>query len=240
MKTTTQPNLNSVKTTLFIVITLLTMFNVINAAAQNRYRYSRKQKSDLYLGFGASFGVRTQKVTSQNFEEINGMAVVQEGGNGIATIGNRFVRARFETGFYYSSASTKHTTDLVQLASSINIYPVQLISKGEYRLAPYFIAGISRNVQKFHGFYHMDEPSSTPINYSVTIEPFVGKAVSTQAIFGAGLEYNLMDQNSFVHVFAQARYGKELSAKSSSLLDKTSISNQMMLSIGIIFGRHYY
>lgn len=213
------------------------MFNATDASAQRRGAERTSYRSDIYLGFGGSFGVRSQKVAGSNFSEISSMPIVQEGGSGTIVFGKRAVRMKAEAGFYFSSANVLHTTDLVELATSANFYPLEIISGGANLVEPYFTAGISRSKQKFHGFYHMDE--SQAMNYSVTVEPHVGNLINTQATVGAGTEFHLRDDHSFVHIFAEAKYAKVLNTKSTILMTETGLSDQIMVNIGIVFGRHF-
>jgi hypothetical protein len=236
MKTNSQPKLVSFNRLMTLAIVMITLLNVSDSFAQ-RKSYNRTNRRDIYLGFGGSFGVRSQKVQASNYSEINNTPIVQEGGSGTIVTGNSIARLKLEAGFYFSSANMLHTNDLVELAALVNIYPLQLISQGNKTIEPYLIAGVTKSKQKFYGFYHMDE--SQVVNYSVTIEPFVGNLVSTQATFGTGLEWHLRDDHSFVHIFAEAKYSKSLSAKSTELLNNTTLDGQLMVNLGIVVGRHY-
>jgi hypothetical protein len=237
METSSQPKLYPSNSTLVFIIVLIIMGSTHIISAQDESIQSNK--SNIYLGFGASFGVRSNKVISENFEAINNMAVLQEGGSGIIITGTRFARVKFETGFYYSNSSVVHTTDLVELSSSLNLYPLQFFSKGKRCVEPYLTTGVSKNKHKFHGFYHLEEAGTTAINYSVTLEPYIGKAVTSITTLGAGLEIHFRDDHSFVHMFLEAKYGKFNGSKNTTLLDKTTFTDQLLVSMGITFGRHY-
>jgi hypothetical protein len=237
MKTNSQPQLSFIKGLMTLMIVLCTILSTTDVLAQRKGFNRSNNRSNIYLGFGGSFGIRSQKVTNSNFEEINNMPIVQEGGSGSVVFGKRAVRMKAEAGFYFSSANMMHTTDLVELATSANIYPLEIINSSDNLIEPYLTAGISRSKQKFYGYYHMDETQA--VNYSVTIEPFVGNQINTQATFGTGVEFHLRDDHSFVHIFAEAKYSKSIGAKTTELMATTGLSDQFMINLGIVFGRHF-
>lgn len=229
-------NTNRIMWTIFKGLLIIAIALV--AALQSCSAQSRKRNTPTtYLGFGASLGVRTKTLQS-DFKAIDGMKVMQEGGTAIITGGNRLIRARLETGFYYSGSSVPHTVDLIELGASTNIYPLQFITNNSSRIEPYLTAGFTRGLQKFHGYYHMDETSKQRVNYSASREPYIGKTATSLATVGTGLEYQISDDYSFIHIFAEARYSKPVSAKNSQVMEQTSFASQMAVNVGVVFGMH--
>jgi hypothetical protein len=195
--------------------------------------------SNRYFGFSGSFGMRSQTVSS-NYNGVNGMPLTQYGGSAGVIYGTSAARLKSEIGVYYSASDVPHTTNMVELASSINIYPLQLFAKKDRAIEPYLIAGVSRNTNKFYGFYHMADTSPN-INHSVSMEPYIGKITALQTTVGAGIEIHLGlgDDYSFVHLFVEAKYSRLVSTGNSSLLAETSLSNQLLGSVGILVGKRY-
>lgn len=203
------------------------------------YTNSEEYKTNaIYLGFGGSFGIRAQKITSR-YPEINSKCLLQEGGSGMGVFGNRILRTKVEAGFYYSSPTFSHTIDLIEISSSINVYPLQIVSKTERRFEPYVSLGIGRSYNAFYGFYHLKDMTA-PVNHSVTTEPYIGKSITTQATLGAGLEFHLENNTNFIHVFAEGKYSGNLSTKNTTFLSGTSMFKQVVLNIGFIVGKKRY
>jgi hypothetical protein len=100
---------------------------------------------------------------------------------------------------------------------------------------PYLTGGVDYDKHKFYGFYANREPGQT--NYSQAEAPYVGKITQVNATFGAGIEARLKDDYNFIHLFAEARYGHNLSSKSGgTLFSATTIANQTQVTVGITFG----
>lgn len=223
---------NSIRGIVVLAIVFAAILQSYSVCAQ-----SRMKNAAMYVGFGASFGVRSQ-VLQSNYAAIDRMNVVQEGGTAILVGGNRIFRAKLETGFYYSSSAVPHTVDLFELGASVNVYPFQFVTKEIKRVEPYFIAGFSQAAQKFHGYYHLEDGAQQKINYSVSSEPYIGKSVTSLATIGTGLEYRLRDDYNFVHIFAEARYSKAVAARNSLPLEQTSFAKQVAVNVGVAFGLH--
>ncbi len=188
-----------------------------------------------YMGFEASFGVRSFEIKS-SIPQLNSMPVVQEGGSLGVLFGNDFLRAKVRVaGFYYSSASVPRTVDLFESEGFVNFYPLNYIRSGENALDVYLIAGISMDNIKFYGHYLTAEGEK--VNYSTSSEPYLGKISQLNATGGLGLEYKLPTQAGFIHLFGEAKYGSPFqSGTDSESFKNTSIRNFTSISVGVSFG----
>jgi len=188
-----------------------------------------------YMGFEATFGVRSFQLNS-SISEINQMPVVEEGGSLGLIFGNDLLKAKIRAaGFYYSASSVPRTVDLFETEALVNFYPLEYFRKGENALDIYLIAGVSMDNIKFYGHYLAGDGEK--INYSTTNEPYVGKLAQINATGGIGFEYQLPVQYDFVHLFAEAKYGAPLkSGTDSEPFKNTSVKNFTSISVGVSFG----
>jgi hypothetical protein len=190
--------------------------------------------SEYQLGFEGAFGMKNFDISS-NISQINNLNVTEEGGSLGVVLGAKALRVKLRQGYYYSSSKVTQTVDEVRSAFVTNFYPLQLI--GNFKIQPYFMGGIERNIFKMYGTYGSE--NSGPINYSLSEAPFLGKISSIVASVGAGVEYRVESPGHFVSLFAEGRIGKPVSAVSSNtFFQQTSISNQVIVNIGVAFGYH--
>jgi len=164
------------------------------------------------------------------------MGVVEEGGSLGLIFGNDYLRGKVRAaGFYYSSAKTARTVDLFESEGLINFYPLQYFRKGKAALDIYLVGGVTMDNIKFYGHYLVDDKAV--VNYSVTSEPYLVKLTQISATGGIGLEYHLPMEFDFVHLFAEAKYGKPFQASTNNESFKnTTISYLSSLSVGVSFG----
>ena len=188
-----------------------------------------------YKGFVASFGTHFSDISS-DIAGIDAAKLQQAGGEVGLIVGNRIAKAKVGLiGYYTSTGSTAGTTDLYTSNVSANFYPLALILNRTPMIEPYLTGGVDYDKHKFFGFYAHQEPGQT--NYSQAEAPYLGKITQFNATFGAGIEVRLKDDYDFIHLFAEAKYGHNLSSKSNSaLFSGTAISNQSQVTVGITFG----
>ncbi len=195
----------------------------------------QRTNSPVYRGFFASFGTRTASVSS-DIAEMDQAKLVETGGQVGVTFGNRMIRSKIGLIGYYSSTGTSAgTTDLYASNASANIYPLSMLSDREFLVEPYLTGGVAYDRFKFFGYYVNREPGVT--NYSQSEAPYLGKIKQVNALAGAGIEVKLQDRYSFIHLFSEVRFGKNLSAKATDIaFERTTLKDQMHVSVGISFG----
>lgn len=216
------------------ILALVIVFNALLVQAQENFK---KIKRD-YFGFTASFATKSSSLSS-NYAAIDKMDVLQQGGALGVLWGSRGFQTKLSGGYYPSTDHVAHTTDLVQLEINTNLYPIYMIQKKSSIIEPYFTFGISKSYYKLYGFY-TNEQSNLNNNYSVSIEPYLGNLNLYNAVIGAGLEINLLDDYEFCKLFVDARYSSPVSKKSSYDFTQTSASSQVSISVGISFGTNRF
>jgi hypothetical protein len=194
---------------------------------------SSKYKS--YLGFAGSFGRRSFKSES-NYLQINRSVVSVDGGQVGLTFGSRVVRGDIGLIGYYSSVTDiAGTIDLYTNHATVKLYPAGLLTKKNYRLEPYINVGIAYDRYKFYGHYAQNGERMG--NYSGQ-EPFLGVIKQTSSTVGIGLEFKILDQYDFVHLFTDLKWSRPLTNVSSSEFDHTRLSGNTIFNIGLAFGYH--
>ena len=225
---TTRIHDNALKGILLAILFFILLVQAFVAGAQS-YRAPRT-----YKGFVASFGIHSSSLSS-DIAKIHATELQQAGGQVGFIYGNRIAKATVGLiGYYSSTGSTKGTTDLYTSDASVNFYPVSWILGRTPFLEPYLTGGVDYHRQKFYGYYINREPGQT--NYSQAEAPYLGKVRQVNATFGAGIEVRLKDDYDFIHLFAEARYGRKLSGKSDEAFAATTISDQTQVTVGITFG----
>ena len=194
---------------------------------------SPAQEHKRYLGFEVNFGTKSTELSSE-YEAINGMNVVVEGGTLGLVIGNQIVKSRLQvSGFYYSSAKVKHTVNVFASGLIFNFYPLSLISKSERALNPYLCSGLAYNILRFDGYYTTQD---SKINYSRSSAPYIGKIAIPAASAGVGLEWRLPRMYDFIHLFAEARYSCIFGRNADQVFENTRIDNPTSINAGVSFG----
>jgi hypothetical protein len=194
---------------------------------------SHAQEHKRLLGFEVNFGTKSTELTSE-YDAIDGMNVVVEGGTVGLVIGNQIVKSRLQvSGFYYSSAKVKHTVNVFASGLIFNFYPLNLINKSERALNPYLSSGITYNILKFNGYYTTED---SKINYSRSSAPYIGKIAIPATSAGAGLEWRLPRMYDFIHLFAEARYSWIFGRKADQVFRNTKIDNPTSINVGVSFG----
>lgn len=193
------------------------------------------QKYGVYKGFEGSFGFRKYTISS-TINELNQLAVNQEGGRIGLVAGNRIIQISIELlGYYYSTGNMKGTIDLYESGAAFNFYPLALLLDKEIRVAPYLIGGCTYERVKFSGHYLTKD--STPINYSTSEDPFLGSVNQLSTYVGAGVEFKIIHQYDFVHLFSEVKYGVNISSNTKyNEFKSTSLGSQTLINIGVRFG----
>lgn len=213
-----------------VIIIVAILISYLNSQAQSFKSFARNYQ----LGLEGSFGIKTFDLSS-NIAKIDGLQVIEEGGQIGVGIGANAIRVKIRQGYFYSSSAVAHTVDEIRSAFIANIYPVKIFSNKNMRLQPYFMGGIERNILRMYGTYGSEMTNS--MNYSITEAPYLGKISSVVTSAGAGVEYSVKGPGHFISVFAEGRYGIPLSiASPDKLFFQTSISNQMVVNVGVAFG----
>jgi hypothetical protein len=208
------------------LIILLSTLNITISQAQ-----ADDEKKD-HLGFSVSFGTKTNRIVS-NHSAINNMKLAEEGGSVGLLWGNDLLEAKVNVGFYYSSARVPHTVDLVNLESTLQFYPLFALTGKTHKVQPYLSTGLAVNNYKLYGYYAGTEGE---VNYSISIEPYLGNITTYFGSLGAGLEVNLIDQNDFVKLFTEINYYSPLQKTSSVLFNDSQVTRQLGINVGVSFG----
>ncbi len=186
-----------------------------------------------YRGLEVSFGRRSFQSES-NFSQINRDIVSVDGGQAGIIFGNKIFRGELGLIGYYSSISNvAGTIDLYTNHATVRFYPMSLGAKSSQRLEPYVNAGFSYDRFKFYGHYALKDESNK--NYSGP-EPFLGSIKQVNTSVGIGLEFKIIDQYDFVHLFTEMRWYKAMNNSSSSSFDNTQLSANTVINIGLSFG----
>ena len=211
---------------------LIVLLNIIGIYSCSTHAQSLRTLT--YKGFDVSFGARSFEVNS-NIKEINNMQAMHQGGSLGLTFGNELLRARLAVaGVYYSDDHTPRTQQLFETSITSNFYPRKLIrANSGARLQPYLATGFALTNARFYGTYLENQALSHGY------EPLLGKISLLNVKCGLGLEYQVINDIDFVHVFVEALYGAPmLYGYSNKALSNTTIKKFTSLSFGISFGMH--
>lgn len=228
---TTRVHDNLIKAIFLVILFTILLLQSLITTAQPVQRNPQK----IYRGFLATFGTRSQTVSS-NIAKIDQNSFLQAGGELGLLVGNNIVRSKVGLlGYYASSGNTAGSTDLYESNLSVNFYPLSWISKKTLIVEPYLTGGLDYDQYKFYGFYLNQEPGTT--NYSQAEAPYLGKVKQVNATVGLGIEVKLKDRFDFVHLFSEFKYGHSLSTKTNdNAFSATTLNNQTQIVLGISFG----
>ncbi|MEO7991294.1 MAG: hypothetical protein ABI663_17215 [Chryseolinea sp.] len=213
-----------------ILVIMLSAFLFIKKSEAQTI-YSENQRD--HLGLVASFGTRYNTISS-NYASIDKMRLQEEGGSAGVVWGRRAFETKLMIGFYYSGSKVPHTTDLIEIETSANFYPLSLFTKKNRVIDPYFVGGVSKNYYRMYGYYAKHEPG--PSNHSVGIEPYLGSMDVYMLSIGSGVAFNLGSKFQFIRLFTGARYSKPFASIKSTTFNDTHFSNQITFNVGVSFG----
>lgn len=221
---------NTLKGIVFVVFFIAVLLRCAVADAQSEARKHR-----LFKGFVASFGTRTMEFSS-SIKTINETSLMQAGGKVGLIVGNEIVKAKIGLlGYYSSTGNTAGTTDLYESGAALNFYPLAALLKRSLTVEPYVRGGLDYDQYKFYGYYVNREPGQT--NYSQAEAPYLGKIKQVNATVGIGIEVRLISGLDFIHLFSEARCGRNLFSKSTNVaFDNTELDNQTQVILGVSFG----
>lgn len=188
-----------------------------------------------YKGIEVSFGTRSFNIES-NVPELNGLSVLEEGGQLGLIAGTDAVRVRVGlAGFFYSSNKVGRTIDLFESDLSLNFYPTEVDGSNSI-IQPYLTGGLVYDRTKFYGRFLKEDQG--PVNYSAGKEPYFGRMQQVRAAVGAGVEISVHSGDfHFVHIYAEYKYaGISVHDSSDEVLTQTKQLSPMMISLGVRFG----
>lgn len=212
------------------IITMLLLIAIAPAFAQEEPQAPR-----FYKNLEASFGIRSTAVSS-NYEQLNGEALLTEGGSiGLAFGSDAFI-TRLRGGFYYSAASVGTTIDVFETMLGGNAYPLAFTKHNKIRLQPYLSADLRYNQYKFAGDYLSSDPG--PKNYSKANDVYIGKLHQMSACLGAGVEYRFINDLDFLALYFEGKFARPFNNRASiEDFKETSTSSPVVFNLGFRFGK---
>ena len=213
-----------------LLMTLIILFNFLAIYSCSTQAQSFKEHT--YIGLEASFGSRSFEVTSA-IAKINHMKAIHGGGSLGFVFGNEALRSRVTVaGVYYSDGNTPYTQQLFEANALTNFYPLELTpTLNKARLQPYITTGLGMTNTRFYGSYLENQVVKSGY------EQFLGKVSLINAKGGLGVEYQLINNIDFVHVFAEVQYGCPLIYNASNkTFSNTRFSNFTSVNLGVSFG----
>jgi len=222
---------NQLKGIAYLLLFIVLFFIQLNSVKAQVRSASKKS----YLGFSTSFGTRSFSLSS-DIEKINRSQVNQAGGQVGLVYGNSVVRSRVGLLAYFSSGKeVAGSIDLLVNNASVNFYPLALIQTKLSKIQPYVNGGLSYDRLKFYGYYFDNDGG--PVNYSTSQAPYLGAIKQINATVGAGLEFRIVENHTFLHFFSEVRYGLHVSDVSrDSEFVNTTTGNPVRLNLGVMFG----
>ncbi|MFO7257504.1 MAG: hypothetical protein DIU61_007415 [Bacteroidota bacterium] len=180
-----------------------------------------------YSGAAVSFQTRAFTLSS-NIEALDGLHVIQEGGQAGLFFGNSKVRTHIGlVGLLYSSMQVPRTINVFEAEAGVNYY---LLPGRTFE--PYLTGGVVMDNLRFRGHYL----NSEQVNMSEP-EPYLGSITAVDATFGGGVEVGLLNTFQFVHLFTEIKYGvKVFGSASNAAFENTTVSDQLMVGLGLRFG----
>ncbi len=219
---------NTYKGIILLILFLVLSLKSCAVKAQGNERFT-------YRGITTSFGIRSYKLSS-DIPQLNQMRVVSEGGSAGILFGNDFIQTRIHLlGFYYSAGSVPRTVNTFEAEGLVNYYPLVNFGLSNSRVQPYLVTGIAQDFMRFYGTY-LNHPENTPKNNSIVNEPLAGSMRVTRATVGAGVQWNIPCEVSFVRLFAEARYGIPMLYRPDQAFSHTTIKEFMTVNVGVSFG----
>ncbi|HEX7014709.1 MAG TPA: hypothetical protein VF191_04305 [Cyclobacteriaceae bacterium] len=180
-----------------------------------------------YTGAGVSFQTRFFSLSS-DIKALDGLQVMQEGGQAGLYFGNRAVRTRIGLlGLLYSSMQVPRTINVFEVEAGVNYYFLQ-----GRTVEPYLTGGLVMDNLRFRGHYLNGEK----VNMSEP-EPYLGSITMVDATFGGGIEVSLLESWQFVHLFTEVKYGMKIfEAANNTAFENTTVGDQLMVGLGLRFG----
>ncbi|MGK7389203.1 MAG: hypothetical protein ACNS60_02595 [Candidatus Cyclobacteriaceae bacterium M2_1C_046] len=237
MKTSTLSNAGTLKYAM-VLITFLLLSLFQNANAQEK-EWEESTKFT-YTGLEASFGLKAYKIVS-SIPEIQNDFLLQEGGSIGMVFGNDYSRFIIKPlGFYSATGSYARTINLFTVEAENNTYLLQAITKKSRRFDIYSSLGMNFQSFKFFGHY-IDKDQRPSYNNKAGKEPFLGKIENFAISYGMGVEYRLLHNEDFVHLFLTGKSSLPIqSSTNSDIFKETHFERHFELQFGVRFGLQKY
>jgi hypothetical protein len=191
------------------------------------------QQNTRYFGYEIAAASPSYRIKS-NVPEIAHMYVPFYGMRVGGILSNPQIKLKASAGLHYGSADLPRTFDLLSGNISAQVYPLRLKTVKYHTFEPYVVGGVSQYQTNFYGSYLSEDK---PRNNSVSREKLIGRTYSTQLIGGIGVEYQLENDNNFIHFFSELSFGTAIhQGASTSSLSCTFMQSSWALLFGINFG----
>jgi hypothetical protein len=244
MKTLAKNKINLA--TLFTSFTLTSLLISVQTFAQR----------DLYFGFESTMSNRKYSVHS-DLNNLKGKTILQQGRTYAIIFGSSAVMGKFSLGNFSSSGKDNNPMTSSSTELSFNIGLLQLFSKQDRVIEPYFVSSVETTKVKSAGTFVPDvatppantctctctsggESSLTIVNAPAstkTPEPYSGNFGTTRINLGVGLNVHLSKGNFFLNLFAEAKHGIAAgNTASTQALLYTYALKQLVYSTGMAIG----
>lgn len=218
--------MNMIKGIVFIILFVVLICKSIISDAQIK-------AAPFYKGLQASYSTISFQPRS-SIATIDAKTAMLSGGQ----IGIHFGGAIFRTtigllGYYSSVNNFPGTVDLYKNFARVSFFPLEIFRPTAI-VQPYLSTGAAYDRYKFSGYYLNNDAGQ--VNYSRKA-PHLATIRQLDLYGGAGITVKILDNYDFVHLFAEALYGKAIgSAPAQAEFANTSINNNVQITAGLIFG----
>jgi hypothetical protein len=174
-------------------------------------------------------------VLHSNIAQLDGLRTSCTGFNVGGVMTNGFSKIKLTAGMSTSNGNVPYPVDLIRGGASWNVYLLRIGGQRRvHALEPYLTVGASLTRMKYYGTYL--DPNATN-NYSTDNLPYLGKSDYITVGIGAGIEYQLENENlKFIHLFAQTSHGLiNKSLSTDKPFAQTTSSGKLSYSVGVNF-----
>ncbi|HTH58488.1 MAG TPA: hypothetical protein VL728_20720 [Cyclobacteriaceae bacterium] len=215
--------------------TLALLFLLIAFGFKAKAQFRKYQKHSKSYGIELSM-TSPHFVLHSNIAQLNGLRTSCTGFNVGGVVTNGFSKLKVTAGMSTSNGNVPYSVDLIRGGASWNVYLLRIGGKKKvHALEPYLTVGASLMRMKYYGTYL--DPNTASNNYSSDNLPYLGKSDYVSVGIGAGVEYQLENENlKFIHLFVQTGYGvMSKSLSSDKAFSQTISSGKFSYSMGINF-----
>jgi hypothetical protein len=222
-----------------LLLVLLLIVPVANSFAQNPYvshkslEIKKSDKGYNYLSYDMILGVRSFTVLSP-IAEINQMQVAKAGGSFGVMYGNELIKAHARVGLFYAGMIEQRTVDMLDTDLGIQISMLSMFKERPRNLDVFISTGYNTQLHTFRGSYVSTEPHLVSSNPN--LEPLVGRILSHNINYGAGISYTLRSDRQFFTFLAEYKTVGVLNAVNSGYLQTTRVSDVAMFNFGFRAG----
>lgn len=186
-----------------------------------------------YLSYDMLLGMRSFQVSS-GLAPINGMHVAKAGGSFGAMYGNEMIKGYARIGLFFAGMHEKHTVDMMDTDLGMQVSIPALFAEKARKLDVYLTGGYSTQLHTFRGSYIKTEPQL--VSNNPNLEPLIGRILSHNLNYGAGISYTLRSDYQFFTFMAEYKASGAFKAQSSGYLGQTSIQNVSLFNLGFRTG----